>query len=302
MARWLLPLLLICAAMFGYALGRPKKPSTTARKGDIPFIKCGVCNQIAEQLFRQISKKQSKIAPKQLAEYEIIEVTENICNMKREEGDWVLHLDIVEDGDKLTLVEHEEEGECNSECKTIERACQEVMGYYDTDVAEFLYKGVPEVSILSKFLCNDLSKVCSVRTPPVPRERIPGEAFIPKPSKDAEMEKILRSMSDMPGASNMKMYSKEDIMNMKGFGNEDDEEEDEEDDELQRVSSEKPMTRASGDWKKSIIDGFTTSFSSMKHHSQRALSNAKGYLNNFSSKIKKICKEKSASKANSDEL
>jgi hypothetical protein len=39
----------------------------------------------------------------QLTEFQIIETAENICNMKREEGDWILWFDIVEQGDKLKV-------------------------------------------------------------------------------------------------------------------------------------------------------------------------------------------------------
>jgi hypothetical protein len=59
-------------------------------------------------------------------EIEIIEIAENVCNLKKQEADWMLKIDIVEKGDKLELVEQDEEGHCNAECKTIERACQEV--------------------------------------------------------------------------------------------------------------------------------------------------------------------------------
>ncbi|CAN8241977.1 unnamed protein product [Cochlearia groenlandica] len=49
---------------------------------------------------------------------------ENVCNLKKEEVDWILKIDIVEKGQKLELLEQEEEGMCNSKCKTIEAACQ----------------------------------------------------------------------------------------------------------------------------------------------------------------------------------
>lgn len=39
----------------------------------------------------------------QLTELQIIDVAENICNMKKEESDWILKLDIVEKGDKLQV-------------------------------------------------------------------------------------------------------------------------------------------------------------------------------------------------------
>ncbi|KAA8534872.1 hypothetical protein F0562_029912 [Nyssa sinensis] len=80
------------------------------------------------------------------------------------------------------------------ECKTVERVCQEVMGYSDTDVAEYLYKNKPRIDSLVNYLCNDLTKACSTKPPTVPKDRTPGEPFVPMSSKEAEMEKMLRSM------------------------------------------------------------------------------------------------------------
>ncbi|RWW33945.1 hypothetical protein GW17_00001302 [Ensete ventricosum] len=78
------------------------------------------------------------------------------------------------------------------------------MGYSDTDVAEYVFSARPSIDQLVKFLCKDLSKACSVKPPPVPTvigcnsyfkiDRVRGEPFIAKSSKDAEMEKILKSM------------------------------------------------------------------------------------------------------------
>lgn len=233
---FLLPFLLLCLSfLFGHAIAKPSSTPPVARKEDIKYIKCAVCHEISHQLSRQIKQKRDELAPKQLSEYQIIEVAENICNLKRIEGDWLLHQDIVEQGDKLVLLEQEDEGECNTECKTIEKACQEVMGYHDTDVAEFLFKGPAQTDLLSEFLCKDLSKACRGKIPAVPKDRKPGEAFTPKSSKDAEMEKIMRSMSDMPGAPNMKMYSREDLMNGMPNFNGDDVDDDDDDDEAETL-------------------------------------------------------------------
>lgn len=95
----------------------------------------------------------------------------------------------------------------------------------------------------------------------VVQNRTPGEAFVAKPAKEAEMEKIMKSMEvitlsfhtafctnsylrlnlglnsallffqGMPGAPGMKMYSRDDLMNMKNFGDEDADDDDEEDEE-----------------------------------------------------------------------
>lgn len=39
----------------------------------------------------------------QISEYEVIELTENLCNLKKEEGDWIFRIDIVEKGDVLVV-------------------------------------------------------------------------------------------------------------------------------------------------------------------------------------------------------
>lgn len=209
-----------------------KPPAAAARREDVPFIRCQVCEKIAEQIHDQIKKKQSQISPKKVSEYQIIEIAENVCNLKKEEADWILQIDIVENGDKLELVDQGTEGQCNSECKTIERACQEIMGYSDTDVAEYVYKHQPSINKLVNFLCKDLSKACSVKPPPVPKNRIPGEPFVAKSAKDAEMEKIMRSMEGMPGAPSMKMYSRDEMMkNMNNLGDGDGDEDDGDDED-----------------------------------------------------------------------
>ncbi|GJX61409.1 retrovirus-related pol polyprotein from transposon TNT 1-94 [Tanacetum coccineum] len=48
-------------------------------------------------------------------------------------------------------------------------ACQHVIGYYDTDVAEFIYKKKPQLSSLVNYLYKDLSEACSTEPPPVPK-------------------------------------------------------------------------------------------------------------------------------------
>ncbi|KAL2626477.1 hypothetical protein AAZV13_07G112700 [Glycine max] len=219
-----------------------KKPVGVARKEDIQYIKCQVCEKLAKELYQQVQNKQAEIAPKKISEYQIIEIAENVCNLKKAEADWILRIDIVEKEDRLELVEQDSEGQCNSECKTIERACQEVIGYSDTDVAEYLYSSKPDIDSLRNYLCKDLTNACSTKPPPVPKDRAPGEPFVAKSSKEAEMEKLLKSMEGMPGAPGMKMYSRDDLMNMKNFGDEDGDDEDEDDNEEASFPSKLVLT------------------------------------------------------------
>lgn len=112
-----------------------KKPVAGARKEDVPYITCQVCEKLASQLYHQVQKKQAQISPKkailssgflfwychyarigwfsvffwpffpsfQISEFEIIGIAENVCNLKKEEADWILKIDIVEQGDKLVV-------------------------------------------------------------------------------------------------------------------------------------------------------------------------------------------------------
>lgn len=43
----------------------------------------------------------------------------------------------------------------------------QIMGYSDTDVAEYLYTSKPDIKSLVNYLCKDLSKACSTKPPPV---------------------------------------------------------------------------------------------------------------------------------------
>ncbi|KAL9224723.1 hypothetical protein vseg_000732 [Gypsophila vaccaria] len=236
-----------------------KKQEGVARKEDIPYIKCKVCERLAFEVNSLVHKKESQISPKKISEYEIIEIVENVCNLKKEEGDWLLKIDIVEKGDHLELVDQDVEGHCNSECKTIERACQEVVGYSDTDVAEYIYSRRPQLDSLVNYLCKDLTKACSKKPPPVPKDRIPGEAFVPKPTKEAEMEKMMRSMEGLPGAPGMKMYSRDELMNMQNLGGEDaDADEDDDDDEGSVFKSNvgkalREKAKKEADWKEKVV-------------------------------------------------
>ncbi|EXB38813.1 hypothetical protein L484_027246 [Morus notabilis] len=273
-----------------------KKPVSGARKEDVPYIKCQVCEKVAAQLYHQVQKKQAEIAPKKISEYQIIEIAENVCNLKKAEADWILQIDIVEQGDRLELAEQGTEGQCNSECKTIERACQEVMGYSDTDVAEYLYKSQPQIDSLVNYLCKDLTKACSTKPPLVPKNRTPGEAFVAKPAKEAEMEKIMKSMEGMPGAPGMKMYSRDDLMNMKNFGDEDADDDDDEDEEtsfpskLGTVLREKESSK--DDWKQKITKGIRKTGDTLKKHADKVSNHVRQWWR----RIKKTSSKKSSKK------
>ncbi|XP_002980331.2 uncharacterized protein LOC9648105 [Selaginella moellendorffii] len=210
-----------------------------ARKENIKYLRCAVCEQISKQLFEKVSEKKS--IKKKLSEFEIIELAENICNVKKRESEWMFFLDIVREGNKLKLVEQPEEGECNTKCRTIERTCQEVIGDHDTDIAEFIHTHLRDLSeeAIFKSLCKEVTKSCSSKLPALPKTLDLGEPFTPKPTKDADMARLMRSMGDMPGGQGMKMYSKDDLMNMNNYpgGDPDDDDDDDDTDEGSKLQS-----------------------------------------------------------------
>ncbi|KAJ4788703.1 tRNA (Mo5U34)-methyltransferase [Rhynchospora pubera] len=163
-----------------------------------------------------------------------------------------------------------------------------VMGFADTDVGEFFYKKGPTINELVNYLCHDLSEACSVMTPPVPKDRIPGEPFVPKPSKDAEMEKMLRSMQDMPGAPNMKMYSRDDLNE-----DEDDDDEDNFSNNLGKVFKNKETPNK--DLKEKILEGVAEKSKQVKKHIGKASQKIKKWWRGFKKPVKKTPSKSSKS-------
>ncbi|GMI94869.1 Sensitive to Salt1 [Hibiscus trionum] len=265
----LIPVLLLLSTSLPVSLCAKKPVAAAPRKEDIPFIKCQVCEKLASQLYQQVQSKQTQISPKKISEYQIIEIAENVCNLKKEEADWILKIDIVEQGDRLELVEQDAEGICNTECKTIEKTCQEVMGYSDTDVAEYIYTSKPDIESLASYLCKDLTKACKTKPPPLPKGRTPGEPFVPKPTKEAEMEKMLRSMEGIPGAPSMQMYSREELMN-RNFGEDTDDDDDDKDQfpsNLGKTLRDKESKK--GDWKHKVVKGIKDAGETLKRHATK---------------------------------
>lgn len=61
----LLPLILILSSWLPIS-NCSKKPAGVARKEDIPYIKCQLCEKLAHQLYQQVQAKQAEISPKKV--------------------------------------------------------------------------------------------------------------------------------------------------------------------------------------------------------------------------------------------
>ena len=76
----------------------------------------------------------------QVKEMDILARVEKLTNPIREEGEWMIHLDLVEEGDKLAVKEQDSPGKCGTECKTIQKAAVDILEDNDTDMAEILWR------------------------------------------------------------------------------------------------------------------------------------------------------------------
>eukprot|EP00878_Enallax_costatus_P001617 GHUV01001768.1.p1 GENE.GHUV01001768.1~~GHUV01001768.1.p1 ORF type:complete len:313 (+),score=74.73 GHUV01001768.1:240-1178(+) len=200
------------AMMPGMGMGMgPDKPKAAAIKSDTKFIKCQVCEAVVKQATRRVKAMRSELKPgTKLEESSIIEFLENICSTIKPDGLWITHYDIVEDGDKLKLVDTGSPSKCNTECATIARACSDVTEDLDlSDLSEALFAGKSRSSI-TQLACYDMSDACKVKPPPVLKDRKPGPAHVPMSEEESKHEEMMAKMK-AAGLSGQ-MYNRDDIM------------------------------------------------------------------------------------------
>ena len=81
----------------------------------------------------------------------------------------------MERGSKLAVVEQEVPGKCGTECRTVARACEGLLGDWDTDLAEALFAQSAEEGSsrvwLEQRLCRELTGACKSAPPPLPTPR-----------------------------------------------------------------------------------------------------------------------------------
>ena len=76
----------------------------------------------------------------QVPELQILELVERMGNPSKDEGEWIAKIDLVESGKALKLEEQEQLGKCGPECKTIQKAVEDILEEHDTDIAEKLWQ------------------------------------------------------------------------------------------------------------------------------------------------------------------
>lgn len=159
---------------YAFAQFNPSKPPAKPVKSDIKYIKCQVCELLAKNAYRQVNDLKKSLKPNkkvlkrhqkhahrsvslvsqqdtwyllnsliglmQLGEMAVIELMEHITDPTKDQGEWIAKIDLVESGGKLLVEEQDQLGDCGVECKTVQRAAEEIVGDRDTDLAEELWK------------------------------------------------------------------------------------------------------------------------------------------------------------------
>lgn len=131
---------------------------------------------------------------RQVGEEEFQELTFNVCDPDLDEGEWITMYDVVQHipgsgndeedggdldedseeavaaaagstaGGRIAVEKQEYVGECRRECRTIQRACNNVLEEYREDLAELLWKRTPDtLEKLSSRVCTKWAKVRGAR-------------------------------------------------------------------------------------------------------------------------------------------
>ena len=133
-------------------------PPARAVKSDLKYVRCQVCEEVAKVLSREASTLREEKGAK-LTEADVLGKVEKVCDVETVEGEWLLKHDLVEKGDALAMVHMGDGvyGKCNSECKTMQLACEKIVADRDTDVAEALFTGGDAMkrAAVTQFLCAE---------------------------------------------------------------------------------------------------------------------------------------------------
>mmetsp|Transcript_9208 Transcript_9208/g.20146 ORF Transcript_9208/g.20146 Transcript_9208/m.20146 type:complete len:309 (+) Transcript_9208:200-1126(+) len=209
----------------GQPMGRKnQEPQAEVIKGDLKHISCGVCRKMVELAYprsQEILEKRFKHKKKRAretvdfdGEAAIQEYVETMCLPLKPEGEWVSKIDIVQDGTSLLLATQPSAGHCRRECRTVERACNDVLDKADTEFTEILFNGVRDGATLEqmqRYICNRAAGVCKKKPPPV-KNRPFDEKFKVMTAEEKQMIEMQANLKDS-GMSGT-MYRREDLAGM----------------------------------------------------------------------------------------
>jgi len=137
----------------------------TPIRGDLKYIRCEVCERLANVLHTQAgaAKSNAEAANKKFRESDVTTVIDQVCEAEPGKGgEWILKFDVVNEKDTLKLKRQSKEGACRRECKTIADSCQDQLDSFDNldDLQVALWKGAKKKDIRNQ-LCTEWSTACA---------------------------------------------------------------------------------------------------------------------------------------------
>jgi len=209
-----------------------------ARKEDVKAIECEVCEKIAKiahEKGEEFRKEDQALGmnEKPKLETDFIEEMETLCNEYDDKTLWAVQTDLkVNFMNRLVLKDMGSDvySKCEETCKTLLKACEEIMEGKDTDLAENLFKNrLKTAKAVQEWLCKEETDACERKAKPVKKTRKPTAEFVKKEKKDIDTERMMGKLKNMPGMPGMQMFNRDDMMNgaMGGMGGGDDYDDDE---------------------------------------------------------------------------
>ena len=138
--------------------GGKNKPAFRAIKSDSKLIHCEVCQKIAQIAF-ETGKRVREEKGDKLTEVDVIEEMESMCDESDDKTMWAVQNDLkVNFRNKLVLkfMGDDVYSSCETTCKTMLKACEDVMEGRDTDLAEILFKNrIKTAKGIEEWLCKE---------------------------------------------------------------------------------------------------------------------------------------------------
>ena len=212
---------LLVSLLLGLARSQlEKEPEYSPLKKDLPYIRCSVCQKMATKAYESVQKlvieeatERKQTTPKRKGhrfehdsntgqlQNKIEAVVDRLCDVESEEGKWMSATDIYKDGSVLRL-EYVKPGTCRRECRTMQRACEDVVESVDSEMPTALQAAATagqSVGMAVQRVCNKLSKVCKKGATPPYKGKRKDEEFWPFTDEDVKMEMAKKMMAGMPG-------------------------------------------------------------------------------------------------------
>lgn len=163
---------------------------------DVPYVQCETCLALVQHIASLVDKRRTTFAKTKLREHDVLKMIQGVCDPMHENGEWITQIDVDDD---MKLRQMDSQGYCEEECKTMAKACQNVVDEADSEIVElvFLGKKEPEKIVCFKYI-NGLEGACGRTALPVRVDRVRnGDNFRPKSEIDIALAQASRDVRNM---------------------------------------------------------------------------------------------------------